>query len=385
MSPRSYIATHPVLRLDVQKFEHSPFVERYVTDETVFGIYSGRLFPLSIGGDALADYEQLITDAALFDVPERPIQIEGPDAERFLDHLMVCDIGSLAVGKARYAIACNEDGGLLMDGIVVRLEPQRFWYAMADGDFLGWLRAHAVGLDVAVSDPKSWVAAVQGPKALDVLAAACDDGPPDAFPYFGVARRRIGGQDVLITRTGWSGELGFEVYTERGVDGGALWDHLVAVGTPLGMGVQGLDSLGIRRIEAGILDNTTDMNERMTPFAVGLGRFVNLDKASFIGRDALVDADPRTCLFGVTCATVTPSSGMAVHIDGTRAGVVTIGAWSPRLRVGIGYARMREPGAAAGTEVTLGDEAAPARLVDLPFVDPERRIPRGLPPDGTGT
>jgi glycine cleavage system aminomethyltransferase T len=100
MSPRTYIASHPVLRLDVQKFEHSPFVERYVTDDTVFGIYSGRLFPLSIGGDVLADYEQLVTDAALFDVPERPIQIEGPDAERFLDRLMVRDIASLAVGKA---------------------------------------------------------------------------------------------------------------------------------------------------------------------------------------------------------------------------------------------------------------------------------------------
>ena len=381
MSPRDYIANHPVLRLDVQKFEHSPFIERYVTDDTVFGVYScsGRLFPLSIGADALADYEQLCSAAALFDVPQQPVQIEGPDAERLLDRLFVCDVASLPPGRARYAIACEEHGGLLMDGILIRLEPERFWYAMADGDFLGWLRAHALGLDVAVGDPKSWVAAIQGPRSLDVLAAACDEAPPEPFPYFGVARVRMGGQDVLITRTGWSGELGFEVYTERGIDGGALWDHVVAAGTPLGMGVQGLDSLGIRRIEAGILDNTTDMNVTMTPFAAGLGRFVNLDKPSFIGREALLDADRRTRLFGVSCESVTPESGMAVNVEGSRVGVVTIGAWSPRLRTGIGYARMREPGATGGMEVTLGTGGAPARLVDLPFVDPERRIPRGLP------
>jgi aminomethyltransferase len=287
-------------------------------------------------------------------------------------------VASLAPGKARYAIACDEHGRTLMDGILIRLEPERFWYAMADGDFLGWIRAHAVGLDVEISDPRSWVAAIQGPRALDVLVAACDDGPPEPFPYFAVARVHMGGQDVLVTRTGWSGELGFEVYTERAVDGGALWDHVLAAGTPLGMGVQGLDSLGIRRIEAGILDNGTDMNVTMTPFAAGLGRFVNLDKPSFIGREALMEADRRTRLFGVTCGTVAPESGMAISVDGSRVGVVTIGAWSPRLQTGIGYARMREPGAAAGLKVTLGPDGIPGTLVDLPFVDPERRIPRGL-------
>jgi glycine cleavage system aminomethyltransferase T len=377
MPARNYADSHPAIRISSKRFASSPFQERYANDETLFGVYAGRLYPLSIGDDPLEDYRRLRERAALFDVPERPVQIQGPDAERLLDLVFTRDVGRLAPGRAGYAIACDADGGILMDGVLIRFAADRFWYVMADGEFLGWLHAHALAMDVTISDPGSWVAQIQGPTSLDVLADACDDGLPDPFPYFAMAQVHMGGQRVVVTRTGWSGELGFEVYTDPHVDGPALWDRLLAVGAPHGLAVQGLDSLGIRRIEAGILDNGKDMDPTMSPYAAGLGRFVDLDKASFIGREALARADRATSLFGLSCPAATPVPGDPVRADGELVGRVTAGAWSPSLDLGIGYVRMDRAGDWVGTTVTTGGE--PATVVGLPFYDAGRAIPRGLP------
>jgi len=383
MSVRNYAESHPTVRISTKRFEASPFLERYATEDTVFGVYSGRLYPLSLGSDVVADYWQLRRQAALFDVPERPLLVEGPDAERLLDLMFVCDVTSLSPGRARYAIACDNNGGVLMDGVLIRHSADRFWYVMADGDFVGWIRAHAVGMDVRVEDADSWVAQIQGPASLNVLEAACEQGLPQPFGYFAVARVAMAGQEVMVTRTGWSGELGFEVYTAPGIDGGALWDHLVAVGRPLGLVVQALGSLGIRRVEAGILDNGTDMNPSMTPFAAGLGKFVNFEGADFIGRDALArpGLERRPRLLGLSCPSTTPVPGAVVTIGGTAIGRVTAGAWSPFLGVGIGYMVMDQPPKTPeidGVVVGLGAEAVPASIVSLPFYDAERKIPRGL-------
>ncbi|MEI7760831.1 MAG: aminomethyltransferase family protein [Thermoleophilia bacterium] len=372
---RNYADSHRVVKISAKRFHASPYVGRYATPETVFGVYSGRLYPLSLGQDPVADYWHLRRQAVLYDVPERPIQIEGPDAERLLDLVLTRDVTKLAPGKARYALACNDRGGILMDGVLIRWTPDRFWFVLADGEFVGWLEAHARGLEVVISDPQSWVMQVQGPTSLDVLAVACEE-PPSPFPYFGVAAVRMGGQDVLVSRTGWSGELGFEIYTLPGTDGAALWDHVLAAGETHGLAVQSLESLGIRRIEAGILDNGTDMDSAMTPFAAGLGAFVDLEKVAFVGREALGAADRRPLLFGISGASI-PSTGATLYCDGSAAGRVTTGAWSPFLGCGIGYVRMNEPGALAGTELSAADDTS-FQIVELPFHDREKAIPRGL-------
>jgi len=373
---RNYADSHPVIRISAKRFASSPFLHRYLTDEAVLGVYGGRLYPLSLGADPIEDYRHLRRAAALYDVPERPLQVEGPDAERLLDLVLTRDVTTLAPGKARYAIACDERGGILMDGVLIRWSTDRFWYVLADGEFLLWLEAHARGMGVTISDPGSWVLQVQGPTSLAVLEDACDGPGPDPFPYFAVAEVRMGGQLVLVSRTGWSGELGFEIYTLPGVDGSALWDQVRAAGSAHGLAVQALESLGIRRIEAGILDNGTDMDPTMTPFAAGLGRFVDLDKPAFLGREALVVADRRPVLFGLNGAS-TPVAGTALHLDGAEVGRVTAGAWSPFLESGIGYVRMQEPGDWVGLEVK-GAEDERFQVVEFPFYDPERAIPRGL-------
>ncbi|MDH5225097.1 MAG: aminomethyltransferase family protein [Actinomycetota bacterium] len=377
---RNYADSHPIVRVSTKRLAASPFLDRYATDDAMFGVYGGRLYALSLGDDPIEGYWRLRRGAALFDVPERPLQVEGPDAARLLNLVLTRDVATLEPGRAGYGIACDARGGILMDGVLMRLAPDRFWYVLADGDFVGWLEAHAIGLDVTIADPGSWVLQVQGPASLDVLAAACDASAPEPFGYFAVAETRIADQPVIVSRTGWSAELGFEVYTLPGIDAGALWERLLAAGEPHGLAVQSLESLGIRRIEAGILDNGTDMGPHTTPFAAGLGRFVDLEKENFIGRDALAGADRRPRIFGISGEGV-PVPGTDVFHERSVAGRVTAGAWSPFLERGIGYALMHEPGAWAGRSVRLAGDDASSDLVELPFYDPERAIPRGAPSD----
>lgn len=377
MPSRNYADSHPVLRVSSKRFAASPFLDRYATAETVFGVYGGRLYPLSLGGDPVEGYWRLRRRAALFDVPERPVEVGGPDAEQLLDLVLTRDVRRVAPGRAAYALACDERGGILVDGVLIRFAADRFWYVLADGDFLGRLQTHALGRDVTVQDAGSWVVQVQGPASLDVLAAACDGGAPDPFPYFATRAARIAGQDVVLSRTGWSGELGFEAYTLPGTDGAAVWDSLLAAGEPHGLAVEGLDSLGIRRIEAGILDNGTDIDPTLTPFEAGLGRFVDLDKGPFVGGEALAAGPRHRLLYGISSATAVPIAGACVRQGDRVVGRVTTGAWSPFLERGIGYVRMVAAGDWVGVDVSLGDEEAGAEVVELPFYDPEKRIPRG--------
>jgi aminomethyltransferase len=363
------------------RFQHSPFYDAYAVAGTLVGVYNRRLYPWKLDDDVVANYWTLRRAAAMYDVPETPLEIVGPDAERLLNKVLTRDISKLKTGRATYGLACLADGGILMDGVLMRLAPDRFFYVQADGDFLGWLMAHGLEMDVEVSDPKSWVLQIQGPKALDILRDAAVGGGPEPFRYFDVATCRIGGQDVVVSRTGWTNEMGFELYTLGEVDGPKLWADLLAAGEPHGLIGTGLDSMGIRRIEGGILDNGTDMDPSMTPFQAGLGKFVDFAKQDFIGRAALEGAE-RTCLlFGLKVPDAAPVRGARVLSGGKPVGWTTTGAWSPYLNHGVGYVRFDGPGFGPGDRVTLrlpdGGEHA-AEVVELPFYDAEKLIPRGL-------
>ncbi len=382
MRKTAYAASHATLRITEKRFSRSPYFECYANDRAVFGVYSGRFYPLTLGEDPVADYWVLRRKAAMFDVPEHPVEIAGPDAERLLDTVLTRNVAKLRPGRAAYALACFPDGGIIMDGVLLRLSDDRFWYVMADGEFFAWLAAHAMGLDVIVRDPGSWVLQVQGPRSLDILGAACDGAAPEPFPYFSVAECSMAGQRLLLSRSGWTGELGFELYTlEQEPDGRALWRHLMRAGEPYGMIFSSLESMGIRRIEAGIRDNGTDMDPTMTPYQAGLGAFVDLTDADFIGKGALETADKRRLVYGLKCRAATPVAGFAVVRGGARVGRLTTGAWSPFLDQGIGFARLDEPGDWEGAKVSMVSADGvdhPAELVSLPFYDRDKRIPRGL-------
>ena len=335
----SYIESFGTVELSSFRIEQSPFADRYVTDQTIFCLYCDRLYPVKMTADEdpIPQYWKLRQGVLLYDVPEKPLEIVGPDAARLLERVLACRIETLPVGRARYGIACNENGTVLMDGVVMRLAPDRYWYVKANGEFESWLKANALGLDVEVSDPNSRVLQIQGPKSLDVLDAAIGGGLSADFKYFHAGFFDVCGQTLWVSRTGWTGEVGIEIYCNSGpepTDHGALWDDLLACGEPIGMEFSSSSSMGIRRIESGILDNDTDIEPDLTPFGAGLGQFVRLDfvrldKEDFIGRVALESADRSQLLFGLVCGTATPEAGMQVHFDNGPVGHVTIGTWSP--------------------------------------------------------
>ena len=382
-----YVESFETVGVSSFRLGRSPFADRYVTDETVFGVYCNRLFPLKLTDDEdpVAQYWKLRRDVLMYDVPEKPIEIRGPDAARLLDRVLACHVETLPVGRCRYGIACREDGTILMDGVVMRLSDDRFWYVKANGEFETWLDANAIGLDAEVSDPDSRVLQIQGPKSLDVLDAAIGGGLRADFRYFRAGFFEVCGQTLWVSRTGWTGEVGIEIYCNSGpepTDHDALWDGLFAAGESAGMQFSSGWSMGIRRVESGILDNGTDIESDLTPYGAGLGHFVRLEKEDFIGRGALERADRRQLLFGLVCPTATPQAGMAVHFRDAPVGHITVGTWSPTLDAGVGYVRFDQtlPGDDWYQKTVLlqhlNGTVHEATVDTLPFFDKDKRLPR---------
>lgn len=345
-----------------------------------YGVYNRRLMVCCFDHKSTVDgYWLLRQKVAVLNTGEFPLEFKGPDAVRLLDKLFTKDITKLKVGRCGYGLACYEDGGLLVDGVLVRLSEDRFWYAQADGDFYSWARAHAAGMDVEITDPKVFVSQVQGPNAMKVLEAACDDGMPEPFGYFAMARVKFGEQEVVITRTGYTNELGWEYHTEPHHDADALWQHLKKAGEPFGMDIFALDSMHIRRIEAGILNAGSDFDHTTTPYDVGLGIFVDQDKGDFIGKAALENASRGTRSTGILCEEE-PHIGAEIRVNGQAVGKVTAGAMSPYLKQGIGIGLMKEANFETNTVVSVGcidGEFYEGKLAELPLYDKAGEIQRG--------
>jgi aminomethyltransferase len=371
------------VRIGARRFEQSPYYECYANPATVLGVAAERFYPADNGEDPIEIYRALRQQAALFDVPEKPWQIEGPDAVPFLERIFARRVSTLPKGRGRYAIACTAEGGTYMDGILFRLGENRFWYVQPDGAFEQWLLAHRAGFDVSISDPRSRVLQIQGPNSMRIMADATGGAIDSGMKYFAAGFFDIGGQRLYISRTGWTGELGYEIYSDGATtDHPRLWKDLFEAGAPHGMVFGSLAAMGVRRIEAGILDNLSDFDPSMTPFEAGLGDFIELDKDDdFIGRDALRNADRRTRLYGIKCPSITPVNGAEILHAQRPVGRLTGAAWSPGLDCGIGIVRFDEPGDWAGRTLSIRtpqDHLVDCEVLSLPFYDREKRIPRGL-------
>lgn len=386
MAPYDPVQAHNrgVVSISARRFEDSPYLERYGHSKMVRGVYAGRFFPMFFGDDPSEKYWVLRRRAALFDVPERPVEISGPDAVRLLEKVFARRISNLKEGRGLYAIACTPQGGVFMDGILFKLAENRFWYVQPDGALETWLIAHSDGLDITLSDPGSRVLQIQGPASVAVMRDASDGAIDDGMKYFQSGFFDLGGQELYVSRTGWTGEVGFEIYSQgEKTDHLRLWDHLMEAGRSHGLEHSGSGSMEIRRLEAGILDNLTDMDVSMTPFQAGLGSFIDMSKESFVGREALVDADRRPLLFGLKCKEAKPVMNDRVLRDEEPVGRVTAGAWSPYLECAIGYVRFEEPGDWEGQTLALkafDGGTYSCEVVSLPFYDAEKKIPRGLEP-----
>lgn len=358
----------------------SPFHDFYSNDQTILRLAAGRFFAHYNGEDIEQAYWALRNAAVLVDVPERPVEISGLDAISFLDHVFTRQSGKLKNGSGHYTLACTHEGGLFMDGILFRLDEKKFWFVQPDGDLDTWLLAHRHNVDVSISDPQSRVLQLQGPRSLEIIHAATKGGVNQHMGYFRSGFHEIGGQRVFISRTGWTGELGYEIYTlGPATDCKRLWQALIENGTPKGMVFSSMQAINIRRIEAGILDSGSDFDSSMTPDEAGLSRFVDMEKEFFIGKEALVTGRCGNRIHGVRCQDYIPKGGNLV-LDGIgRVGQLTTGAYSPEFRAGIGYVRFDQAEDWIGKKLLVASDDGSTYLgeiISLPFYDQDKLKPK---------
>ncbi|MEQ8603429.1 MAG: aminomethyltransferase family protein [Marivibrio sp.] len=358
-----------------------PLVYQELPFDPEFGLYNNRLVALRFPSVPAEDmYWAIRREAVTRHTGEYALEIRGPDAVRLLNFVFTRDVSKVKVGRCSYQFACYDEGGMITDGVLVRLAEDRFWYGQAEGDLYSWLKAHGRGLDVEVIDPNLWISQVQGPNSLKILEAAIDGPYPEPFRYFDSATVSIAGQELLITRTGFTNELGWEYYMTPDIDAEAVGDRIAEVGEAFGL--RPISIFGARRIESGLLNAGSDFDETTTPFDVGLGAMVDFEKGEFVGREALMKADRRCRLWGmkVEGEGAFPWNGRAIKIDNEEVGLVCSSAWSPYLQCGVAFVRMDDPEHGPGTRVDVDckdGQVHPGELCELPMYDKDRAIPRG--------
>jgi glycine cleavage system aminomethyltransferase T len=341
-------------------------------------------------GDPEQNFWNLVNDAILCDVAvERQVEITGPDAARFVQMLTSRDLSKMAVGQCKYILITNADGGLLNDPILLRLGENHFWISLADSDILLWAQGVAIhaGLDVTIDEPDVSPLQLQGPKSGLIMQALFGGGIMD-LKYYWLREVELDGIPLLVSRTGWSSELGYEIYLRDSAYGDALWERIMAAGAPFGLKPGHTSS--IRRIEGGMLSYHADADNKTNPFELGLDRLVNLDmEADFIGKAAL----RRIKAQGVTRKQIgliiegSPLNGpntsyWPIRKNGVTIGKVTSAIYSPRLQQNIALAMVGTEHAVLGAQFDvvnrtgLVNEAGTERalVVERPFYDPQKRI-----------
>jgi aminomethyltransferase len=338
--------------------------------------FAGYEMPVQYRTGILEEHRAVRTNAGLFDVSHMgELEIRGPDALALVQLVTTNDASTLAVGQAQYAVLCRDDGGMLDDCIVYRMADR--WMivvnaANRDKD-RDWIWAHAESFDVEVEDRSDQIAllALQGPKAQDILSRLTDTDL-DAIAYYHFAPGRVAGIDALISRTGYTGEDGFELYVAA-ASGAALWRALLVAGETDGLVPVGLGARDSLRLEMGYALYGNDLDETHHPLEAGLGWVVKLDKGDFFGSDALRRArengvDRRLIGFQLVERGF-PRHGYVVRIDGRTVGDVTSGIVSPSTGQGIGMAYVEASAAKTGTrvEIVVRDRALGAEVVRPPF------------------
>ena len=346
-----------------------------------YSVYNHMYMPLYYESP-VGDFWNLVNGVTLWDVAvERQVQISGPDAASFTQYLTARNLSKCAVGQCKYVLLTDENGGIINDPVLLRLAEDTYWLSLADSDVLLWAKAlaHAGQWNVGISEPDVSPLQIQGPLSTGVMRDLFGERIVD-LKYFRFRETELSGIPVLVSRTGWSGEPGYEVFLRDGSQGDRLWDLIMECGRPHGIRPGAPNT--IRRIEGGMLSYGSDMGLPENPFELGLDRLVDLDmEADFCGKDAL----KRIRAEGVSRKMV----GLEIQgepvvnanpwpvLSGTEtAGKVTSAAYSPRLEKNIALAIVALERSKAGTELTVEtdrDERS-ATVVPLPFHDPRKSL-----------
>jgi len=348
-----------------------------------FSVYNHMYIPRDFGNPE-QNFWNLVNEAILCDVAvERQVEITGPDAAKFVQTLTCRDLSKMAVGQCKYTLITNAEGCILNDPILLRLAENHFWISLADSDILLWAQGVAVhaGMDVQIGEPDVSPLQLQGPNSGLIMQELFGESIMD-LKYYWLREVELDGIPMIVSRTGWSSELGYELYLRDGSKGDQLWERIMAAGKNHGLKPGHTSS--IRRIEGGMLSYHADADNKTNPYELGFDRLVNLDMdADFIGKAALTrikeeGAKRKQIGLIIDCDPLTgPNTTFwAIKQGGVEIGKVTSAVYSPRLKQNIALALVAADAAVLGAEVDVVTKAGvlKATVVERPFYDPKKQI-----------
>ena len=362
----------------------SPYFDSTVKwGATGFSVYNHMYIPRDFGSPE-QNFWNLIEKSILCDVAvERQVEITGPDAYKFIQLLTPRDLSKLSIGQCKYVLIVNNDGGILNDPVLLRLAENHFWLSLADSDVLLWAQGVAVnsGLNVKISEPDVSPLQLQGPTSQEIMVKLFGEDIRD-LKYYWLREYQLDGIPLIVSRTGWSSELGYEIYLRDGSKGNELYEKIMAAGKE--HGIQPGHTSSIRRIEGGMLSYHADADIYTNPFELGLDRLVNLESdLDFIGKEALKkikqDGIKRKQVgLIIDC---NPLSGpnttfWPIEKNGKKIGKVTSAVYSPRLKKNIALAMIEINYSELGNQLDVQTHEGKysATIVEKPFYDPKKKI-----------
>ncbi len=361
----------------MQRTRKSPFYQATRrAGATGFTVYNHMLMPTWYESPE-ADYWQLVTNVTVWDVAcERQVQIRGPDAFQLIRMMTPRNLSKLGVGQCRYVPLVGPDGGMINDPVLLRLGADHFWLSLADSDVLLWAKglAQGLGMDVDIDEPDVSPLGIQGPNAEPVAATLLGDWVAQ-LRYFHFREYELGEIPLIVARSGWSKQGGFELYLRDGQFGRELWDRVMQAGEAFE--IAPATPSNIERIESGLLSYGNDMTLQNNPFEIGLGKYCDLEQAfEFIGKRALrriLREGVTRKLVGLVLHTSTPLSNQEhwpISAEGIPAGHVTSATYSPRLKQNIAFGIVSVASSAIGTRLQVDTPlgSVPATVHAMPFL-----------------
>ena len=375
-----YLHTGMRMKGGLKRTAFAPFLERFASE---YKLHNTFLKPDQFT-DPLEEYWAMREAAGLWDVTgEEAVEIRGPEAAAFVEELVPRDLSRLGDGRCAFSVMCYDYGGIVEDAILIRFNSEKFWWVGGPGASEQWIYGRSIGREVEVEShiDRIHVASIQGPCSREILQSVCA-GDLGRMPYFGMAETEVCGVPVVVSRTGFSAELGYDIYVAVN-DGVPMFEGLWEAGRGAGIRLCGSRALNIRRMEAGILNVGQDFDWTCNPFEIGLEWMVDLDKPFFHGQRALTRIDAEGPARRIAGFEVDHDRAIAhgspVVRAGEAVGVVSSAVLSPTLGSSIGMGLLRPDCAEPGTDLEIEDPGGvrAARVVPTPFLDPEKRLPRG--------
>ena len=348
-----------------------------------FSVYNHMYIPRDFG-DPEQNFWNLINNAILCDVAvERQVQIKGPDASKFVQMMTPRDLSNMQVGQCKYVILINQFGGVLNDPVLLKVEDDCYWFSLADSDILFWAQGLNVNkeYDVEIIEPDVSPLQLQGPKSKDIMVKIFGNKILE-LKYYWFKHFQLGNIKLLISRTGWSSEFGYEIFLLNSSQGDELYETLMNEGKDLGLHPGHTST--IRRIEGGMLSYHSDMDINTNPLELGMEKFIDLDGSfNFVGKDALIEIRKSGIhrkqvglIIDIEPLKGPNTSKWEIISNNKIIGVVTSAVYSPRLKSNIALAMVKKEFSDIGTllKVNIDNNLVNANIVQKPFFDPNKSI-----------